>query len=129
MRAGIGRWGLAVGCAACLFGVIAADEPSRPWYARWWSASKAEPVAKVGEEKDTPPGPTPQQLKAKAQADWQRRMEVCQRLREVAHENGDGELARQAEELEQRVSEAYQRQTRRIAGVDGAVTRTQEGRK
>ena len=47
------------------------------------------------------------QRRTRAEADWQRRAEVCQKLRAIAAQTNDAELERFAERLDQRAWDTY----------------------
>jgi hypothetical protein len=112
---------------ACWFGLFAAvalgsahgltaraDDPSpakQSWFGFW---SKPAPeaqkdsagnvVTSVSTHAD--PG-----RRLRAELDWKRRAEICQKLREIAASTGDADLERFAERLDQRAWELYLRHT------------------
>jgi hypothetical protein len=90
-----------VSLAVC--GLAAADE-SPSWFMRLFQKAPEK-------TKDDPvKGPTKADLDLRivqAQADLQRRQDVCDRLLEVAEATGDEALRRKAEQLNQRCVEAY----------------------
>ncbi len=57
------------------------------------------------------PSLSPATRLALAQADLVRRQEVCQKLREIALETGDDDLARKADQLDQRAWDAFVQRT------------------
>ena len=95
----------------------------------WWFSDEAKLIAdkraadeaRKTDTKKTRPTPNPLvgneplhdafSLLSKEQAKFLRRQKVCDRLREVALENGDDELERQAELLEQRAWWLYEQRT------------------
>src|SRR5262245_18081494 len=116
-------WGsvaLAAGLAPAVAAGDAADRPVGPdrgaaAFARW----NGGPA-----EKPKPPAPLPAtaQAKAKAQdtaaalraqeeANFLRRMAVCDRLRQLALETGDDGLEKQAEDLQQKAESVYKQRT------------------
>jgi hypothetical protein len=52
---------------------------------------------------------------AREEADWVRRIQVCQKLREIASVNNDPELNRRADMLDQRAWELYQKRTAKLS--------------
>jgi len=89
----------------------AAAEPTyqAPWYKRWFG---------IGPDVPKPPPPkktnTNQQAQAKlalAQANYMRRLEVIDALREIAVQNGDNDLLNKADKLEKKAFELYKQQT------------------
>ena len=92
----------------------AADGPKSSWTAAlWpWSSKKVpegqkdasgQPVSNVKNEADAA-------RRLRAELDWKRRAEICQKLRQIAYETKDEELDRQAERLDQRAWDVYVRQ-------------------
>jgi hypothetical protein len=55
--------------------------------------------------------PSPALARQKAQWEWQRRIEVCEKLRQIAFETGDQELSRKADALDQRAWDVYVQRT------------------
>lgn len=60
--------------------------------------------------------------RVRAEMELLRRQEVCDKLREIALQNGDDELRRKADQLDQRAWEAYLQKTGRTQGNRGALT-------
>jgi hypothetical protein len=91
-------------------GFVSAEE-SGNWFTRMFSrsAEKTESgeSAKVESAKSAPKSALPDNRIIKAQADLQRRQDVCERLMKLAIDSGDDELFRKAEALDQRAYEAY----------------------
>jgi hypothetical protein len=85
----------------------AADPPGagRSWWMPSWPFSKkeAKPPAAVKPAPGISPG--------KEKADWLRRVAVCDRLRAIAVQTNDEELARKADLLDQRIWEVYRQRT------------------
>lgn len=78
------------------------------WLSRLWpwgkkTAAKEERVAAASPA----PALSPAVLKQRAYLDWLRRMEVCDKLREIALQTNDAELSRKAEQLADRAYETY----------------------
>jgi hypothetical protein len=85
-----------------------------PWYQRWFGIGPDKPKPPpVAEHRD----PTAEALaqRAAAEADWDRRLQVCDELRQIAIEKNDQKLAAKADELERRATELYKRQTAHLA--------------
>jgi hypothetical protein len=103
---------LALLCAAApALADDAAPEPTyqAPWYKRWFG---------IGPDAPKPPPPkktdTNQKTQAKlalAQANYMRRLEVIDALRDIALQNGDEELLNKADKLEKKAFELYRQQT------------------
>jgi hypothetical protein len=94
-----------------------------PWFGRFVSRGAPSSVSRNAETKDNKISPVmkPVITRAQAQADFLRRLEVCDKLREIAFQNGDGELMHKVEQLEQRVEDAYAHQTRRASDSRAAA--------
>jgi hypothetical protein len=96
-----------------------ADEPKASWTARLWPGSWAS--TKVPEGKKDGRGEPIKEGRAtldaaqrlRAELDWKRRAEVCQKLRQIAFETNNEELDRLAERLDQRAWDIY---VKRIGG-------------
>jgi hypothetical protein len=90
-------------------GLVSAEE-SGSWFTRLnpfnRSTEKSE-SAKVEPAKDAPKAVLPNDRIINADADRQRRQDVCERLLKLAVDAGDDELYRKALELDGRVWEAY----------------------
>jgi hypothetical protein len=111
------RGSLALGLAAGCWAFAqrgAADGPKASWTATWWPwSSKKAPEAKKdgdGESVINVRTQVDAARRLRAELDWKRRAEVCQKLRQIAYETKDEELDRQAERLDQRAWDAYVRQ-------------------
>jgi hypothetical protein len=129
---------LVVGLAAT---VALAQEKEGPkptgLWARWFGKSKAE-EKKSAAEADAPLGPVVRPAvvdQEKCMRAFLRRQAVCDRLRDIARQTNDADLERQAEELEQRAWDVYQKQTCQLPGEappfesDEAVLEKQLGHK
>jgi len=108
--------GLTVALGLCVAGATLAEEPgSDPG---WWSrvfgrGSSAPAIRKEEKREDQPASRVPSSgSRPTAQADYWRRLEVCDRLREIAFQTGDSDLMRKVDQLEQRVSDAYVQQSK-----------------
>ena len=94
---------------------VAADPEKSSWTARLWPWSSK----KVPEGQKDGSGQSVKDAKAdfdaarrlRAELDWKRRAEICQKLRQIAYETKDEELDRFAERLDQRAWDVYIRQT------------------
>ena len=100
-------------------GFVSAEE-SGNWFTRLFNrpTEKSTP-AKVEPAKIAPKSGLPDDRIIQAQADLQRRQDVCLRLLEMADASGDEELRRNAEALDRRALEAY------MAAVGPSQTRQQ----
>jgi hypothetical protein len=105
---------LGVGAAA---GARAA-EPANNWFTRLFytppAARKDAAPAKDAQAESVIP---PRIRQANAKADLIRRLEVCDKLRELAFQTGDDELLRKADRLEQRAWDVHARTTNTPAGL------------
>jgi hypothetical protein len=77
------------------------------------------PAASKSPEKDDPVASAtltlaPAARRAQALADWTRRVEVCQRLHEIAYQEHDEDLKRKADQLLQRADDLWAQQTSRL---------------
>lgn len=116
MRRGMGwRWASALALGLGLASLAKADEddakPAKTgnWVTRIFvkdTAKKKEPDAKK-----EPAAPSVAAIRQQAEADWLRRQEVCDRLRAIALEKGDKDLARKADALDQRAWDIYLERT------------------
>lgn len=99
---------------ACLWAQpTSADEAKSSWTAKLWPGSwlpKKVPEGKkdgrgepVKEGKDQ----AEQAQRLRAEQDWERRAEVCQKLRQIAFDTNDEELERLADRLDQRAWDLY----------------------
>lgn len=94
-----------------------AAEPAagKSWLPSWMAFGKKE--TKPAEPAAKPPSISP----AKEKAEWLRRVAVCDRLRAVAVQTNDEELARKADALDQRAWEIYRARTAQAAGGSRGV--------
>jgi hypothetical protein len=90
--------------------------PKGNWFTRLFVSEKKEPDPKKIEVKKEP-GPSLEELHARAKSELLRRQLICVRLREIAEETHDAELQRKADQLDQRAFEIYLEKT-------GAPSRT-----
>ncbi len=112
------RWraiGLTLFFSLGVAGLVCADDNGN-WFSRMFSQNgkKADVDKKSTAKGDadkadewTPGTPRAKPQNRQAEQDWNRRVEVCNRLREVAIETGDSVLERKVEELEKRLFEAF----------------------
>jgi hypothetical protein len=115
-RLAIGAALLALGLAA---GSARADDKSAtvstkeaPWYKRWFGIGPEPIVAPPPKKRD--PAAEAASIRAAAEADLNRRVAVCDQLRQIAFENGDSRLNDRALELEQQAWEIYRRRTAQL---------------
>ncbi len=117
-------WVLALALIASAARFAAAEAPSGGSggvFTRWFK----RPASPARAEKDEEPKAisltaaklAKEARQAQAMSDWMRRSEVCLKLRDVAHETGDDELWRKADQLEQRAYDAFVQQTQRGAST------------
>lgn len=120
-------WGLsaALAGAAAPLAVAADSPPGKPWYSRVFGGSSAAaespPAAKTFAELPArsiayaplDPDTLTQALKAEQEA-WGRRVEVCTKLREIAAQQNDDELYRQATDLELQATALYDARVSRL---------------
>jgi hypothetical protein len=95
---------------------------------RMWLPSQKPVEKKTAEKKEKPaaekPAPvieTPTMVRKREQEAWERRLQVCLRLMDLANQNNDDQLYRQAEDLEQRAWAVYLQRTAHLpsGGVRG----------
>ena len=118
--------GLALALGLGAAGLARGDDPAARGQGNWFSRLfTAAPAEKAPEKKAEPAEPAVPAgvLRSQAKADWLRRADVCDRLREIALQTDDDELARQAEQLEQRAWDAYTQQLRRAEGEPSDAAR------
>lgn len=112
--------------ALCLAGVAAAAEPeAKPWYAKL-TGSEAKPKAEpTFATPKAPPvsgpldGNTLVAVIGAEQAAWDRRLEVCHKLRAVAATTNDDALAAKADALEQQATQLYHQRMARFGVKSG----------
>ena len=106
---------LAIGLGALgAAGRVAADPPQTSWTARLWPWSKKAPEGQkdaTGQPAKEAKADVEAARRLRAELDWNRRAEICQKLRQIAYETKDDELDRFAERLDQRAWDVYIRQT------------------
>jgi hypothetical protein len=120
------RLGAGVLAAALLGGVVCgarAQEPAGDGKGSWWSGLFGGDKPKGVRVEDhtsgpRPAGPSPTERAARDQKRelnaYLRRMQVCDRLRQIAYDTNDAELERQADELEEQARLVYERATSRL---------------
>jgi hypothetical protein len=110
--------------------------PARPgWLSRWFGGKP--PAADKKDKKDKKPAPAPKDkkpgankdkeaakkpppanspasLRGREMADYLRRLQVCDRLMQVAYDTHDEELQRQIEQLNERIWTTYQLRCERV---------------
>src|SRR5207253_7793573 len=80
------------------------------------SADKKKEDATKKEEPAGPAVPSTALLRQRAYGEWQRRTEVCYKLKQIAIETGDKELDRKADALDQRAWQVYVQRTGAVKG-------------
>jgi hypothetical protein len=78
------------------------------WLTQLFSRSKA---TKKTDKTPVKPFVSPERRRALEKRKWLRRLEVCDKLRQIAGETGNQELARKADRLDQRAWEIYAQRT------------------
>lgn len=109
--------------AFAVAGIVSAEE-SGNWFTRLFTRTSAKKADKAPEPKGGVPtlNPVlPKEPAIQAQANLQRRREVCQRLLEIALETADNDLYRKAEQLDQRVWDAYSASTGRSMSTERPI--------
>ena len=108
-------WG--VGAALAGAGYCAAAEPdAKPWYGRLMGTADkpdAAPPPRLAVSGPLDPNTLVEVIRAE-QAAWDRRLEVCHKLREIAAAANDDSLTRQADALEQQATQLYHQRTARF---------------
>ncbi|MCS7046727.1 MAG: hypothetical protein NZO58_10255 [Gemmataceae bacterium] len=92
------------------------------WTIRFWPFSKRAPETQThaaGQAADKQQAQIEAARKLRAELDWKRRAEVCQKLRQIAFETKDDELDRLAERLDQRAWDVYVRQVEQARSREG----------
>lgn len=98
------------------------DTGQRVWSSHLFRHTPPRPPRKPPKKKDAPaaaekpaPKPPPEEepaaVRAREEAAYLRRMAVCLKLKEIAEEKGDAELARMADELDERARTVYFQRT------------------
>ena len=125
-------WGLcaalAAGAAAPALAADPAPSESKPWYARLVGGDSKKPEEKTFGSTAAKPGVVygpmdpaalAEALKAE-QAAYQRRLDVCLKLRQIAVRTNDDQLTEQADELERQATALYHARTAKL-GVKAAL--------
>ena len=107
---------LVVGCLAQpLCAQESATTPpteSKPWFQRMFGKSEPKKATTpLADEKKTPkqrPSEAAALMLGQEQADYLRRLEVITQFKQIALQNGDDKLLREAETLEREATEVYQ---------------------
>jgi hypothetical protein len=126
-------WGLSALAAGALAPVALAADPARPeksgLVSRWLGGSEPKPSSEktFADVPARPPviiGPLDPAVLAEAlraeQDAWQRRMDVCLKLRHIAFTRNDEPLAQKVDELERQATALYHQRTARL-GVKAGV--------
>lgn len=125
-------WGLSFALAAGATAPALAADPapseSKPWYARLVGSDSKKPEEKTFGNTGARPGVVygpmdpaalTEALKAE-QAAYQRRLDVCLKLRQIAVRTNDDKLTEQADELERQATALYHARTAKL-GVKAAL--------
>jgi hypothetical protein len=126
-------WGLCAALAAGAVAPVVAADPapsseSKPWYARLIGGESKKPEEKTfGDTAARPavvygpmdPATLTEALKAEQSA-YQRRLDVCLKLRQIAARTNDDQLAEQADDLERQATALYHARTAKL-GVKAAL--------
>jgi hypothetical protein len=126
-------WGLAATLLIGALGAVAADpvpaDEKPGLVTRWLGGSSKKPDSEktFADVAGRPPvvlgplepGALAEALRAEQDA-WQRRMEVCLKLRQIAVKLDDESLAQQADELERQATSLYHQRTARLGVKAGA---------
>jgi hypothetical protein len=117
------------GLAALVLGVAvsaaAAQKPAEPssWWPSFWGDAK--PKAKADGQKEAP-RVNRAAAYARLERDWERRKEVCDRLREIALETNDTKLEEEAARLDEAAWKIYQDRSQRLLS-DGVIDEPKAG--
>jgi hypothetical protein len=129
---GTWAWMLALAAGLGMVALARADDdnvaPAKT--GNWFTRIFVRDPAKKKDKKDehVEPAPlSPAQIRQKAQWEWQRRVEVCEKLRQIALETGDQELSRKADALDQRAWDLYVQRTGGSPNMPPFVEQTPEG--
>jgi len=79
------------------------------WLTRMFTGNDS--AKKKDSAKKDEPALSPAQVRQQAYWEWQRRLEVCDKLKQIAFETGDRELDRKADDLDQRAWDIYVQRT------------------
>jgi hypothetical protein len=128
-RRRVGPWALTLALSVSVAGSAGAQVPTGGSqggvFTRYFKRSSSSSPRVEKEDVITASATTPALAagarQAQALADWVRRSEVCLKLRDIAHETGDDDLWRKADQLEQRAYDAYVQQAGRSTSVDEAA--------
>ncbi len=107
------RWAIALSIGLSGVALARADEDdAKPantgnWFTHLFVKDAAKKKGADTKKNDAPPAPSAADIRQKAQAEWLRRQEVCDKLRAIALECGDKDLARKADALDQRAWDLY----------------------
>jgi hypothetical protein len=122
IRGSLRTWLFAVACGLMVVGLARSDEPRSTWFTRLFMPGMKTADTKKDDTSTKPAAPAPAET-ISAKEEWQRRVEVCDKLRLIAAETGDDDLKRRADQLDARAWDAYVRKTgaRPILGDDSAT--------
>jgi hypothetical protein len=108
-------WIIALSVGFGLAGLARGDDDAKPaktgnWFTRLFTRDSAPKKKENGAKKDDA-APSAALLRQKAYWEWQRRLEVCDKLKQIAFETGDKDLDRKADALDQRAWDVYVQRT------------------
>jgi len=100
------------------------------WFTRLFAKDPAKKKNGDGgkDDKTKPAAPSPAVVRQKAYYEWQRRLEVCDKLKLIALQTGDQELSRKADALDQRIWDVYVQRTGATKGTLSPDEQILEGR-
>ncbi len=124
-RGSLRTWLFALACGLMAVGLARSDEPRSTWFTRlFMPGMKTAAETKKDDPAAKPAAPVVVVDEKSAKDEWLRRVEVCDKLREIAAENRDDDLKRRADQLEARAWEAYARKTGARSVTGDAVEET-----
>jgi hypothetical protein len=132
---GVGRKGLAAALVLGLAVSVAVaqdrDNGSKPAAAGWWSGwfgGQDKPEARKAGADRPSPGPSvverAEAVRQRELKNYLRRIDVCDRLAQIAEDANDQQMVSQVEELKERVWAVYQQRSGRLA--PGATPETED---
>jgi hypothetical protein len=116
----LGAAGLALALGLGIVGIGLGQQPAgsdASWFSRLFGRTTPASEAKDSKEVKVVPAVSPAKVRAQAEANYMRRLEVCDKLREVAMQNGDQELLNRVDQLQTRAKDAYVQRTNRLDSV------------
>jgi hypothetical protein len=114
----LGAVGLALTLGLGVVGFALGQQPAgsdSSWFSRMFNHGTPTPDPKDVKEIKVVPAVSPAAVRAQALANYLRRLEVCDRLRDIAVQKNDQELLDRVDQLETRSKDAYVQRTNRLA--------------